>query len=518
MRNWIWIVAVPAWVGCSDYNIKNDPDGAGGPAPDIVVDPGSLVYSELRSGEEEVQTFTVRNVGESTLNVSDIVIGSGLAFTVLGPEIEFDLEPEEETTVDVAFSPMGADDNYGQVLVLSDDPDTPEAPVDLLGYGAVPELQITPDSYVFGESLIPCGGEVELTLTNVGSEDLIISDWDYRSAGFLTLDDSMLRPELPITLAPNESRAMTVYFSPTDAGADTGILSVTSNDPRGVVEADQNGEGSFGDEETETFTQPGVVPVDVMMLIDHSGSMEGANTNDVETGIPAFVQELRQVADWQMIQVTREDGCANGGIMTPTTPNPEQLLIDHAWDAGGGGVLGGYLTEALLELASDALDQTGPGQCNQGFLRPGALLHIITISDEPEQSGNSYVHWLGQYSNHVAGPEFVRVSAVVDVNNTCGDLGTGYIDAANATGGSLLNICNSNWGTQFGDIASEILDGIRTYNLSDPAIPGTIVVTVNGVPTTDFTYSAAGNSVTVNNPPIGDGDVVEVTYNVAGEC
>jgi hypothetical protein len=520
VRTLIWtaIAASALGAGCSEYTVKNDPDGAGGPAPDIVVTPDSLLYGELTAGDEEVQTFTVKNIGESTLDVSDIVIGTGIAFTVLGPDTEFELEPEAETTVDVAFSPMGADDNFGQVLVLSNDPDTPEATVDLLGYGAVPELQISPDSYVFGDTFVPCGSSVELTLTNVGSEDLEITGWDYESTGLLTLDDGQLQSQLPIVLEPNQSRTMVVNFTPSVAGADTGVLSVESNDPRGVVTADQNGEGSYGDENTEVFTQPGVVPVDVMMLIDHSCSMQDANTPDVETGIPAFIQELRQVADWQLVQVTREDGCANGGIMTPSTPNPEQLLIDNAWNSGGGGVFGGYLTEALLALADGALDQTGPGQCNEGFLRPGALLHIIAISDEPEQSGNAYTHWLGQFSQHVVSQDFVRVSAVVDVNSNCGTGASGYVDAATATGGSVLNICNANWGSQFGDIASDILDGIRTYNLSDPAIPASIVVTVNGVPTTDFSYSGAGNSVTIEDPPIGEGDVVEITYNLAAEC
>ena len=44
------------------------------------------------------------------------------------------------------------------------------------------------------------------------------------------------------------------------------------------------------------------------------------------------------------------------------------------------------------------------------------------------------------------------------------------------------------------------------------------VVTVNGVPTTDFDYSAAGNSVTILSPAVGEGDVVEITYQVSGEC
>lgn len=514
----LWpVVLLAGAAACSEYQVKPGGDGVNGPAPDIVVSPSSLAFARLQSGEDEVQTFNVKNVGASTLNVSNVVIGSGIAFSILGPETTFDLEPEESVDVDVSFTPMGADENFGQALVMSDDPDTPEAPVDLLGYGKVPELQITPDSYVFGDAFIPCGSSVELELKNVGSEDLVITELDYRSGGDMTLDAAALEAELPVTLAPGELRYVTVYFAPSTTASDTGVLDVTSNDPRGVVSADQNGEGSFGGEQTEVFTEAGIPPVDLILLIDRSGSMQDNNIDDVENGIPLFVQELNNVADWQLIEVTADDGCANGNVLTPSTPNVEQLLIDHAWD---GGLFNQALTESLLKLADVALGKTGPGQCNDGFLRPGALLHVIAISDENEQSGKTGQYWVTQYESYVAAPEFVKVSAVVDINRRCGDNSGpgGYDDAVAATGGSLLNICNANWGADFADLASGVLAGVRTYNLSYEAAPETIVVTINGVPTTDFEYSSAGNSVTILSPAVGEGDVVEITYQQTGEC
>jgi hypothetical protein len=505
-REWLWVAAL----GCSEYAVNPEQDKDAGPAPDIVVDPGALTFDLLSRDEEEVQSFTVRNVGGSTLHVEDVVIASGLSFAVEGEA--FELEPEEERAFEVTFTPMGADENFGQVLVLSDDPDTPEAPVDLLGYGAVPELQITPDSYIFGDAPIPCGSSVELELRNVGSEDLVITGLDYRSGGLLTLDDNGLEAELPITLAPDEARNVSVIFTPTTIGSDTGELEVTSNDPRGVVSADQNGEGTYGEETTEAFTEPGVPPVDVMMLIDNSCSMEDGNVDDVEAGFPAFVDELQLVSDWQLIEVTKQDGCANGGIITPATPNPADLLIDNAFNAPFN-----IWTEALLRQANEALQQTDPGECNEGFLRPGALLHIIILSDEADSSPNTPAHWVSEYENYVASPDHVKVSVVVDLAS-CGTGGAGYEAAANQTGGSILDICDANWGSNFSDIASDVLAGIRTYNLSEPAVPETIVVTVNGVETTDFTYTDAGNSVTINSPPVGEGDLVEITYAVAAEC
>ena len=47
-------------------------------------------------------------------------------------------------------------------------------------------------------------------------------------------------------------------------------------------------------------------------------------------------------------------------------------------------------TEALLTVAANALSKTTTTGCNAGFLRTEALLHVILVSDEPEQSPHSW--------------------------------------------------------------------------------------------------------------------------------
>ena len=141
---------------CSETGLSEKDPAEVNSVPRIQVDPPMLQYGELQDGDEEVQTFTVTNVGDVALEVTDIVIANGIAFDVLGPDFEFTLIPGEDRTGDVRFRPMGADENFGSAAVLSNDPATPEAYVDLLGYGLVPELQITPGSHNFGEAFIPC--------------------------------------------------------------------------------------------------------------------------------------------------------------------------------------------------------------------------------------------------------------------------------------------------------------------------------------------------------------------------
>lgn len=504
-------VCLLSLVGCIENAVAPGGDGVGGPAPDVLVTPPALTFGTLGLGETEAQTFRVENVGEATLHVTDVVIGSGLAFSVTADATVFDLAPGESRDVEVTFEPMGADENYGRALVLSDDPDTAEAGVDLLGYGAVPELAITPETYGFGDTFVPCGSSVDLELANVGSEALVIRDLDYASGGLLSLDPSSL-PTLPLTLAPGQKTSVRVDFLAADVGSDTGRLDVTSNDPRGVVSADQSGEGTWFDARSETFTEPGVPPVDVLLLIDNSGSMESDNTDDVRLGMPAFFDELQLVADWQLILVTQDDGCATGGILDPSTNAPDTLVANHAFDGGGN------LTERLFALADRALGQTGPGACNEGFLRPGALLHLIVMSDEEEQSGQSGLDWVTTFASRVSAPDHLKISGVLDLYRRCGDNSgpDGYEEAIDATGGAKLDICNATWGAQLSDIASEVLAGIRTYNLAEVPEPASVEVEVNGVATSAFTVSGA--DVTVADPPIGEGDVVEIRYGLPATC
>jgi hypothetical protein len=501
--------------GCSEYDIAAKEEPAPDVVPDIRIDPPALEYGTLSTGEEEVKTFTVKNVGDEALEVSDVAVDVGLSFAIASSSpLSFLLEPGETQDIDVMFSPLGAE-NYGTVLVYSNDPDTPEAPVDLLGFGGVPELQITPTSYTFEDTFIPCGAEVDVEFKNIGNEPLEITDVAYTSGGLLSFDNRGVT--LPFTLEPGEHVEVGVVFEATSAGADTGTIEVTSNDPRGVVTADQSGEGAYASEVTETFLEPGIPPVDVLWTIDQSGSMSADNRPDIRQGVPGFIAELDAVADYHLIQVTKDTGCANGGVIDNNTANAEDLLIDNAFNAG---IFEQFTTEQLLKQVDVALQQTGVGGCNEGFLRPGALLHIIVASDEMDQSPHDHAYWITKYQAYVTDPNLVKVSAVVDVNYQCGDnTGPGeYLLAAQATGGVVLDICSPDWGAQMTDIASEVLAGIRSYNLSNATEQSTITVEVNGVETTDFSYSGAGNTVTINSPPVGEGDVVDITYFPAGDC
>ena len=89
-----------------------------------------------------------------------------------------------------------------------------------------------------------------------------------------------------------------------------------------------------------------------------------------------------------------DTGCNIGGILTPNTPNytttfqqavkcKDDFLSPYF---GACNAMGSSYTEALLTEARNAIDNTDPGECNAGFIRNEAMLHLIMASDEPEQS------------------------------------------------------------------------------------------------------------------------------------
>lgn len=502
--------------------LSDDPDGDNstvdllgpGLVPDILVEPSSLTYDTLGQGETQTKTFTVSNIGSAPLDVSDISLATGDAFTVLGPRFSFVLEPGETQDVDVEYAPR-LDVDEGMVYVTSNDPDGDNSTVDLIGYSEMPDLEITPATYDFGDLFLPCGESVELQMTNVGGADLEITDLAYSSGGALVLDGSL---GLPLTLTPGQSQGVWVDYAPVQAGSDAGTLSVTSNDPDGIETADQLANADWLASYTETFTVPSAPPVDVLITIDQSCSMSQDNTDDVQLGFPDFVTELQAISDWQLMLVTNPNGCATQGVLDENTPNASDILVNNAFNSAHDDNGSANLTESLLELSELALSKTGAGNCNAGFLRPGALLHVITLSDEPEQSGQTAAHWVNAFEGYVSDPALLKVSGVLDLNTSCGLGPAGYVDAIALTGGAQLNICNSNWGAQFTDIASEVLAGIQTYDLANTADASSITVEVNGVVTTDVSYSASSNSVTVNSPPIGENDVVDIHYSVPATC
>jgi hypothetical protein len=529
-------LAIAAGVGLcacgSDYNVRPDPDiinpldQLGDPA--ILVDPPTLDFGQVEviDGLTQVQLVTISNVGEGDLHIQELSLqdpGTPFDFSALGSVL---LAPGEITELQVSFDP-GASGLVGTTLLIdSDDPLLPVATVSLLGEGIAPAIEVTPESYDFGTAWVGCENQLELTVTNVGSAELVVEDFGYFTGSnellFGGVEDSNGSEPGLLSLEPEEFQEIYVSYEPIDDLEDIGYLAIDSNDPdRPTVQVSQWGNGAAYGDQLDVFEQPIQGMSDILFVVDKSGSMTTDLAN-VIANFGVFVSTMVNLdSDFHVAFVVRDDGCINGS----------DLFIDGTFSESGAVATvsamieapAGGNTERGFTLAEAALAEAGPGGCNEGFLREDAELHIVGVSDEPEQSANPWSTYVTLFQGYKRNPDDVVIHAVGgDYPSGCGDnqAYTGFYEATVATGGQFLSICASDWASHLAALAEASSALLDSFALTTDPVPETIRVRVDGVThTLGWSYDEASNSVKFDSDHIPEGGAtVEIDYTLRGDC
>ncbi|KXK02329.1 MAG: choice-of-anchor D domain-containing protein [Ignavibacteriaceae bacterium] len=95
---------------------------------------------------------------------------------------------------------------------------------DLSGQGN-PQITTNPNSLNFGNTVIGSPSNLQISIENTGTADLIISDFSFYGSNF-----SIAPNNLPDTIAPTQSEIYDVTFNPSTFGNVTDTLKITSND------------------------------------------------------------------------------------------------------------------------------------------------------------------------------------------------------------------------------------------------------------------------------------------------
>lgn len=499
---------------CSENGLHdlNDAGGPNGPMIELV--PDRIEFGELSKGEVQIERFLANSVGQGDLLVERWELFSAGSFTLVTPDDELPtlMPPGSSAEVEVAFSPVGSSGQSGEVWAHSDAEGLPVAIVELAGAGAVPELQIDPAPYDMGDTYVGCPLPGEVTLRNVGSDLLEIYDVSWSGDHFV-LDN---QHPLPLQLGPGEEVGIPTQFAPDYDDEYTGLITVTSNEPLGVRTGDLLGTGKYAGEYLDRFEVPVDPPSDIIFSVDQSCSMDDDSAR-LASNFNLFISQLSSyTSDWQVMVVNNDNGCNSSGILTPSTPGYENSFSSAAQSGGGS------YTEKLLTVADKAVDNTDPGECNYGFMRSTALLHVIMVSDEPEQSSGFWRDYVDRVIAKKGSASLVKYSAIAgDYPGGCSTAaaGTGYYDAALYTHGEFLSICSTSWSSYMSALAqASIVED--TYELSATPVASSIEVFVDGVlaPSSWWTYNSGTNSVQfVSNVPEG-GQIIEITYGGRANC
>lgn len=256
----------------------------------------------------------------------------------------------------------------------------------------------------------------------------------------------------------------------------------------------------------DVFYQLEAGEVDVLLVVDNSGSMEPYQTKlseNFDTFLTFFVEgnvdyhigvvttSVAPATAYRSCTQAEVDAIPEGGhlvdstVISASTPDAAAVFseIVQVGTCGSGYEMG-------LESAWLALSEPLVSGENSGFLRDSAYLSIIFVSDEQDSSPlpvNDYINGFRDVKGQRERDIFNASALVVYDLDECTALqtqsgaaeGTRYVDVAEQTGGVLGNICADDFEvivTELSMASSRLTD---TFYLSKLPDASTLVVGVD---------------------------------------
>ena len=445
-----------------------------------------------------------------------------------------------------------------------------------------PSVDVIPAELDFGAVTLDCGSpELRTTVYNTGGVDLVVGQ---------PVVDPALTPPLfkvlstsnpgdspndatsgwPFTISPGGSLSISVRYFARDLGLQTGLLVLPTFEADGgnlsegpPVTVPLQGEGTLERNQVDIFDQPTEPTVDVLFVVDDSGSMSD-DQDELAANFPQFFTTSNVAAANYHIAVTTTltvgnncvdiggnancadhemsgwyTACSNERFLTPASSNAANQFSCNVQvsdtrnpsrptsDGGEGGLRGAYNFLSPPNINDPAI--------NGGFLREEAKLHVIMVSDEPDQSRGPTDLYVDFFRNikGFRNEGLVAVSAIAKRDNercsTDDDVGSErYEDVVNALNGRFQSLCAQDWSANMRALGLDSLGLQVEFFLTRAATASTLQVCVRTGSTTatcqavqqtsagapnGWFYDASNNSVVFNSGSVpGRGSRVEVRY------
>lgn len=463
----------------------------------------------------------------------------------------------------VAPTGFGRDSYYGRVTVSLHDPNSNRfvlvAPpggwglgVNLRAEAAIPLIDVSPPRLQFGVVRTDCQSDTrQVRVAATGPMDATITGLEAIGCG---PDVTIGAPPLPATVPGFGSIFIDVRLTPQTEGDKACLLRITNDSENlPVVEVPLTGEGTDAARHIDDFLQIPPPKVDVLFVVDDSFSMSDKQIR-MRDQLPEVVAIATQWGqDYHLAATTTDTELVRGqfkGVPTFATPEtPPEDFADNLVVGTTGhyiekGLEGAYLALFNRSVRTDIACLNLPGQCpsndgeglpliciegqcsgrNYGFLRDDAELVIIMVSDEEDSSERPVPFYVNAFANLKAPNSGVGVtlhSIVVTADGCLGSFGVPgfrYIQATEALGGVVANICADSFAGEFEAIAESTFGLRDRFYPTLPPDPDTIEVRVDGVTcASGWSWNNATNAVVFEqgSPCFpGFNDQVELEYDV----
>jgi hypothetical protein len=192
----------------------------------LSVSPSALSFGNVNTSSTATQALQLKNTGTANLTISGASI-NGNGFTASGMSFPATLTPGQSGALNIQYAPTATGAASGSISLVSSAPNSP-AVVALTGSGVntpTYTMTLSPSTVAFGNVNTGSTAAQTVTLTNTGNSSVTISQVSASGAGV-----SVSGLSAGATVAPSQSVALSVTYSPTAAGAITGGgISVTNS-------------------------------------------------------------------------------------------------------------------------------------------------------------------------------------------------------------------------------------------------------------------------------------------------
>ena len=498
-------------LGCTDHIINEIKQ------PSIIVAPDTLDFGHLLSGHEtDTMTVTISNGGTADLVIDHLeIVGDNYTADLNG----FVVPSEGWHQIEVSYDPKTFEHNEGYLDIYLEGDEQPSEGVWLNGHGDAPVINVTPSEVDFGAPLLGCDTTTEIIVQNDGNVDLIVTDMDIMATvpPDITIDLGTL-PPFPWTIAPSGRVAFFSNYVPLDEDDDETTFDIHSSDPLTPTYAGRAvGAAVLSNETIQTWIQKEKIIVDIVWIIDNSGSM-WPYQNLLGNNMDIFMQMFMAYSpDFQMAFITTDSPFFVNGHVIDSRRSADPLgeavhIISSIGHMGSGWEQG-------LNMFMQCIDG---GECTS-IMRPDATLVGIFMSDEQNWGVITETEVISAVDRIKPGM-FVPYAIIGDMPSGCfthplnAQPGYGYYDLVQHYNSHWWSICDNDWGTQLEEMAQNI--SIQTafpLDSEDPHID-TIRVSVNGqMIGSGWEYNEDHNAVIFDLEDAPEpGDTIEIGYSTWG--
>ena len=270
--------------------------------------PASVDFGDVTLGSSGTRTITLTSNGTAPLTIKSITVAGG-SFSGPPQALPQVLQPNQQMSLKVKFSPKAEGDAAGSITISSDSATSPSAKIPMHGKGVAataPALSASATSLSFGNVSVGSQATKTVTVKSTGTAPVTITAGSVTGTGFAATDAGVAVANMaPVTLQPGQQVTFDVVFDPAKSGNAGGQLSL-STDAGSPVIVSLSGKGinttypalslsaaslDFGDVQEGaksvrqlTLTSSGTAPVTVS-----SATIAGQNFQIVSATYPSGV-------------------------------------------------------------------------------------------------------------------------------------------------------------------------------------------------------------------------------------